>query len=85
MQVNVDAKGGRFYMEVLDGEGNVIPGFTAGEAQVYDGIDQLRLRPRWKKNLDLKTLKNSTVRLKFYLHNAKLYSFQVVANERGTL
>ena len=85
LQVNVDAKGGRFYMEVLDGEGNVIPGFTAGEAQVYDGIDQLRLRPRWKKNLDLKTLKNSTVRLKFYLHNARLYSFQVVANERGTL
>ena len=85
LHVNVDAKGGRFYMEVLDVDRNVIPGFTAGEAQVYDGVDQLRLRPRWEKNLDLATLKNSTVRLKFYLYNARLYSFHVVANERASL
>ncbi len=37
----------------------------------------VRLRPRWKNHPDLASLKGKIVRLKFYLNNAKLYSFQV--------
>jgi len=78
LQVNVDAKGGRFYAEVLDADGKTVPGFAAGQAKVYNDVDELRLKPQWKSNKDLSALKGKTVRLKFYLRDAKLYAFQIM-------
>tara|TARA_B110000037_G_scaffold148532_1_gene167779 strand:+ start:639 stop:1337 length:699 start_codon:yes stop_codon:yes gene_type:complete len=77
LQVNVDAGDGRFYAEILDAEGNPIPGFTVNEARIFGGVDQLRLEPWWKGQKDLSTLEGKTIRLKFYLLNAKLYAFQI--------
>lgn len=77
LQVNVDAEGGRFHVEVLDADGKPIPGFTAGEAKVFGGVDELSLKPQWKGNTGLPELRGNTIRLKFYLLNAKLYAFQV--------
>lgn len=77
LQVNVDAQKGRFYVEVLDANGEPIPGFTVNELNYYGSIDALRLKPQWKNNEDLSSLKGKTLRLKFYLYNAKLYAFQI--------
>jgi hypothetical protein len=76
LQVNVDAQKGRFYAEVLDADGKTIPGFSADDAEIFEGIDQLRLQPKWNSK-NLSSLKGKTIRLKFYLHNAKLYAFQI--------
>ncbi len=76
LQVNVDAGSGTFYTEVLNKKGKPIPGFTAKEA-IYCDVDALRLKPEWKNNKDLSVLKGKTIRLKFYLRNAKLYAFQI--------
>jgi hypothetical protein len=77
LQVNVDAGDGRFYAEILDADGKPIPGFTVNEARIFGGVDQLRLEPWWKGQKDLTSLKGKTIRLKFYLNNAKLYAFQI--------
>jgi len=77
LQVNVDARGGRFYVEVLDARGRSPDGFAAGEAKVYHSVDELRLRPTWGDKTDLAELKGKEIRLKFCLHKAKLYAFQI--------
>jgi len=35
----------------------------------------LRLTPKWKPGGDLSKLKGKTIKLRFTLHNAKLYAF----------
>ncbi len=77
LQVNVDVRGGSFYVEILDAAGEPIPGFTAEQAKLYDDTDELRLEPQWKNNKDISVLKGKTIRLKFYLRGTKLYAFQV--------
>jgi len=77
LQVNVDASGGSFYVEILDAAGEPVPGFAAEQANVYEDIDVLRLSPQWKSKKDMSALKGETIRLKFYLRDAKLYAFQV--------
>jgi len=76
LQVNIDAKKGRFYVEILDADGKTIPGFSVKEAKIFGGVDQLRLQPKWNSK-DLASLKGKTIRLKFHLQNAKLYAFQI--------
>jgi hypothetical protein len=77
LQVNVDARGGSFYVEILDAAGEPVPAFAAEQAQSYDGVDELRLAPQWKSEEGLSALKGQTIRLKFYLRDARLYAFQV--------
>jgi len=77
LQVNVDAAAGTFYVEVLDKDGEPIPGFTAKQAKVYNDVDELRCRPEWKNGNNLAELSGKVVKLRFYFRNAKLYSFQI--------
>jgi hypothetical protein len=77
LQVNVDASDGSFYVEILDGAGEPVPGFEAEEATSYDDIDELRLEPQWQTEKDMSALEGKTIRLKFYLRDAKLYAFQI--------
>jgi hypothetical protein len=80
LEVNIDAKKGEFFVEVLDGSsGEPLPGFSRREARGHKAVDELRLRPRWEKQADLPDLKGKVVRLKFHLRDAKLYAFQVKA------
>ncbi len=77
LEVNVDAKKGEVVVEALDEGGQPVPGFTRMDAQVFRGVDELRLQPRWSGGADLAALKGKVVRLKFHLANARLYAFQV--------
>jgi Tol biopolymer transport system component len=75
--VNVDASAGDVSVEVLDGAGKPIAGYSGSDAASAPGTDDLRWRPRWKGQPDLARLRNQTVRFQFTLRQAKLYSFQV--------
>ncbi len=46
------------------------------------GLAKLRLKPQWKSGGDLSQLKGKTVKLRFTLHNAKLYSFSFQSERR---
>jgi hypothetical protein len=75
LEVNVDAKDGWVQIELLDDNSKVIPGFSGKAAKQYKGVDKLRLKPQWKSGGDLSQLKPKTVKLRFNLQNARLYSF----------
>ena len=83
LEVNVDARRGEFRVEVLDPIRGAIEGFGRDESKQYAGVDELRLRPGWKRFPDLKRLRGRVVQLKFTLKQAKLYAFQIRSDERG--
>ena len=78
LQVNV--KGQEFAVEVLDAGGDSFPGFSVSEAVRHRQVDQLRLEPAWRGRQALSSLKGRTVRLRFHLENAAIYSFQVLSS-----
>ena len=73
--VNVDAKEGWVRIELLDANSKAIGGFSGKAAKQYKGVDELRLKPQWKSGGDLSQLKGKTVKLRFTLRSARLYSF----------
>jgi len=77
LQVNVDARAGRFRVEVLDENGKAIPGFSGDDAVEHQAIDELRFQPAWKRQKDLSSLTGKVVRFRFHLSNARLFAFQL--------
>ncbi len=77
LEVNVDARAGRVQVEILDENGEAIPGFSGKDAPEYQAVDDLRLKPVWKNDKDLSTLKGKVVRIRFRLRNARLFTFQI--------
>jgi len=78
LEVNVDAIAGWVQIEMLDENGKAIAGFSGKAAKQYKGVDKLRLQPQWKSSSGLSKLKGKTVKLRFALKNAKLYSFSFI-------
>ena len=74
---NVDARHGEIAVEVLDSEGEVIPGYGAEDAVAHNRVDDLRLRPKWKTKRNLSELVGKTVSLRFRFTLADVYAFQV--------
>lgn len=66
---------GSLRIEIQDESGNAIPGFALSDApELYgDSIEQPAL---WKEGSNLATLAGKTVRLRFVLRDADLFSFQ---------
>jgi hypothetical protein len=75
LHINCDSWRGRVLAEVTDAaSGQAIPGHTRAESQpaIVDSIDE---PARWKAKNDLAELLGKTVRLRFHVWNAELYSF----------
>ncbi len=75
LYVNVDAKWGEVYADIMDAETNkVFPGFwvPAEEPTPLKG-DHWRHKMEWKPDHDL--VFEKPVKVRFYLHQARLYSF----------
>jgi len=75
LYVNVDARWGTLYADILDAEtNNVFPGFWV-PAELPNPLkgDHLRAKFEWKPDHNL--VFDKPVRLRFYLHQAQLYSF----------
>jgi hypothetical protein len=76
--INAEAKKGEVRIELLDAnaEDQVIPGFSREECDRFNG-DSVRHTVTWNGGQDLSSLMGKSFKLKFYLRNAKLYSFQL--------
>lgn len=75
--LNADAPHGSICVEVLDHEGALIAGLTPEDCLPMKQVDDVRLAVRWKDSQRLTSMAGQTVRLRFTLQNATLYSFQV--------
>lgn len=83
--VNADVlnKKGLLKVEVLDADGNPMPGFTQKECVALKKTDSTKQMVSWKDAKDLSALSGRTVRLKFYLTNGDLYSFWISPWQSG--
>ncbi|WP_114749840.1 hypothetical protein [Pleomorphovibrio marinus] len=69
-------KGGSVFVEVLEESGSVVPGFSKGECAPLTG-DEISARVKWQ-DADFNQLSGRTIRLKFYLQNAEVYSIETL-------
>jgi len=67
------AYGGYVRAEVLDAEGQPIPGFTYDESERGHG-NNAAWEPTWTGGASLESLKGQTISLRIYLVNARLYA-----------
>ena len=74
LNINASAAG-TAKVAILDPEGNPFRGFGLDDCDLI-GRNRLRKLVTWGGNPDLSTLRGATVRLKFEMRAAKLYSFQ---------
>ena len=76
--INAAARGGMVGVAVLDEDGIQHEGFSRADCALFDG-DAVRHNVTWRSKTSLEELKGRDIRLKFYLRNAKLFSFAVGA------
>ena len=74
--VNADVRG-ELRIEIVDGDGNAMDGFTKKEARVVKGTNNTKHIITWKHNKDLSALKDKIIRLKFYMADGDLYAFWI--------
>jgi hypothetical protein len=79
--INCVSPDGSVGVEILDSEGRTIEGFSADDC-IPLSVDSTRVRVEWKKS-SLADLQGKTIRLRFRLHNAELYSFWITGNAEG--
>jgi hypothetical protein len=79
--VNADIAGS-LRVELLNREGNTIPGFGADQCEPITG-NATNLPVRWRGGPPLADLSNTVVRFKFVLDRARLYAFWVSPSARG--
>ncbi len=72
--VNADADEGELRTEVLDAECKPVKGMTREDCLAVSA-DGVRLPIRWKRRVGCDSLRGQTIRLRFYLRNARLYAF----------
>ena len=83
VNADVKAKGAQLKVELLDADGNPIPGFTKRDCVVMRGADKTKLLITWKGKKDLTDLQGRTIRAKFYLTRGDLYAFWISPWESG--
>ena len=74
LEVNADARGGELAVTSLDADGMQVDEMRHLDCAIFDG-DSVRHRVTWENRVSFDHLKGQTIRLKFYLKSAKLYSF----------
>ena len=77
VNADVKAKGAQLKVELLDADGNPIPGFTKRDCVVMRGADKTKQLITWKGKQDLTELHGRTIRAKFYLTRGDLYAFWI--------
>ena len=74
LEVNVDARDGSLAVEVLSAAGEPLPGFSREDCQTIR-TDGVRQTVRWSEDARLPV--GQPLRLRFHLHEARLYSFRI--------
>ncbi|MFC5410369.1 hypothetical protein ACFPMF_13670 [Larkinella bovis] len=80
--VNADVKG-QLSVEVLDANGQVIPGFSRKQSVVVKKKNSTQQLITWKDKPDLSSLRTQPIRLRFYLTDGDLYAFWISPWETG--
>ena len=80
--VNVDARAGELRAEVLDKAGRAIAPFTRSKCTPVH-MDKTLQALTWGTKRDLSALAGKPIRFRFYLKNARLYSFWVSPERSG--
>ncbi|WP_028665126.1 hypothetical protein [Runella zeae] len=62
-------------VEILDANGNPIPGFKVSDSKVMIGNEIKRI-VSWNQNTNVSSLAGKAIQLKFYLKDADLYSYK---------
>lgn len=75
---HVTAGDGSIWVEVQDAVGNPIPGFTLADSQSLNG-DNLEGIMSWTGGADVSALAGQTVRLRFVLKDADIYTLRFVS------
>ena len=76
LELNVDTSGGgSVIVELLDDHDKPIPGFSKDDATPTNG-NSVRMPVRWGNRADASTFAGKPVRLRFHMHDCKLYAFQ---------
>jgi hypothetical protein len=73
--VNANAEGGSLVVEALDADGKPIEGFTRADCAPIN-TDSVRHIVTWKGNPDCHLLQARSIKLRFHLKNAKLFSIE---------
>ncbi len=81
--VNADVNGGELLVEVLDGEGIPVEGYSKQNCVAMQKENSTKYMISWGNKKDLTSLKGKNIRLKFYLANGELYSFWISPWETG--
>lgn len=81
--VNADAARGELAAEVLDEQGNPLPGFTRADC-VPVSADRTRQKVAWKAGRDLKEVAGKPVKFRFHLKSGRLYAFWVSPDASGS-
>jgi hypothetical protein len=76
LKVNCDASNGKLDVEILAADGGVLEGFAKEDCLSIRG-DEISAEVKWAAR-EINNLGQQTVRLRFYVDHAKLYSFAVV-------
>ncbi len=71
---------GLLRVQILNQEGKPVVGFSDADFDPWVG-DEVRKVVTWKGNADLSPLRGKPIRVRFYLQNAAIYSFQFVQGE----
>ena len=72
--INAVSDDGEVLVEVLDENGEPIPGFAKTDCDIFKG-DAIRHPVTWGGNADVSRLAGKVIRIRFHLRDAKLYSF----------
>jgi hypothetical protein len=72
--VNVNAASGSLAVELLDGAGAPIPGYTLADCDPIHA-DSVALPVRWVGRTDLTPLMSQAIRIRFHLRSGDLYGF----------
>lgn len=79
--INAEAK--ELRVELLDEDGQIIPGFSKEDCVVQTDLNATKQRIRWKSGKALASLAGKPLRIKFYITGGHLYAFWVSPWETG--
>ena len=80
--INADAKSGQVLVEILHTDGKPLAGFSKRDCDPVH-VDKIRQTITWNGKSDLTHVAGKPIKLKFYLKNAKLFSFMFPTLDRG--
>ncbi|MFQ6115231.1 MAG: hypothetical protein ACE5NG_14320, partial [bacterium] len=72
---------GSVAVEILYKDGEVVRGYEKDNCNIFTG-DELHHTVTWKNKPDFNHLRNKLIRLRFYLKQARLYSFQCILSKQ---